>query len=138
MGISSHPIRRLWPAEIDTLSLVLLEAVEREPPVAPRRAGGHRHRHEGGLRDLRVRGAGLRCLAGVGLDAPRALGDLGDAERDELLRLAGDRAVLERLLIELEEGPAGPRDQLPHALELGADVDSVELHGRLLVGPTAS
>jgi len=31
----------------------------------------------------------------MGLDAPRALGDLRDAERDELLGLAGDRPVLE-------------------------------------------
>src|SRR2546428_1281543 len=47
----------------------------------------------------------------------RALRDLGDAERDELLGLARDRAVLERLLIELEERSVRLRCELPHALD---------------------
>src|SRR5690242_7871142 len=113
-------------------ALVLLEALQREPPVAPGGTGRHRHRHEGGLRDLRVRGPRLGRLLRVGLDAPGALGDLGDPERDQLLRPVRERPVLERLLIELEEGPVGLRDQLPHALELRRDVDPVEFHARLL------
>jgi hypothetical protein len=35
-------------------ALVLLEALEREAAVTPRRARGHGHRDEGRLRDLRV------------------------------------------------------------------------------------
>src|SRR5439155_18476499 len=84
------------------------------------------------LRDLRVGGAGGRRLLRVGVDAPGALRDLGDAERDELLRLARDRAVLERLLIELEKRAIHVGNELPHLLELRLDVDVVELHNCLL------
>ena len=35
--------------------------------------------------------------------------------------------------IELEEGPVRLRHELPHALELGIDVNAVEFHGCLLV-----
>src|SRR6267142_1312546 len=48
------------------LALVFLKALERESPVAPRRPGRHRHRDEGGLRDLRVGGAGQRRLPRMG------------------------------------------------------------------------
>src|SRR5207245_1916178 len=60
------------------------------------------------------------------------LRDLGDAERDELLGLARDRAVLERLLIELEERAIRLRHELAHALELRLHVDVVKLHDFLL------
>src|SRR3989441_4703116 len=109
-------------------ALVLLETLERQPPMTPRRARGHRHGDERRLRDLGCRGAGERRLLRVRVDAPRTLRDLRDAERDELLGLARDRAALERLLIELEERPVRLRCELPHALELSPHVDAMELH----------
>jgi hypothetical protein len=96
--------------------------------MAPRRARGHRHRDERGLGDLRVGGAGRRRLLRVGVDAPGALRDLGDAERDELLGLVRDRAVLERLLVELEERAIRLGHELAHLLELRLHVHVVELH----------
>src|SRR5262249_37194064 len=71
-----------------------------------------------------------RCLLRVGVDAPGALGDLRDAEGDELLGLGRDGAVLEGLLVELEKCPVGFRDELPHLLELSPSVDAVKLHAR--------
>src|SRR5712692_10436416 len=112
-------------------ALVLLQALEREAAVAPRRARRHGHGDERGLGDLLVGGPGDGRFLGVGLDAPGALGDLRDAERDQLLVLARDRAVLERLLIELEERAIRLRDQLAHALELLADLDTVKVHDHL-------
>src|SRR6185369_15886128 len=109
-------------------ALVLLQTLQRQPAVAPGGPGGHGHRDERRLGDLGVTGAGGRRLLGVGLDAPGALRDLRDAERDQLLGLAGDRAVLERLLVEVEEGAIGVGHQLAHALELRADVQAVEFH----------
>src|SRR2546430_5645050 len=109
-------------------ALVLLKTLESEPTVTPRRARGHRHRDERRLRDLRVRRAGERRLLRVRVDAPRALRDLGDAERDELLGLAGDHSVLERFRVELEEGLVRLRRELPHALELSLRVDAMKLH----------
>src|SRR5216684_7250065 len=114
-------------------ALVLLETLERQPPMTPRRARGHRHGDERRLRDLRVRGAGERCLLRVRVDAPRTLRDLGDAERDELLGLARDRSVLERLLIELEKRAVDLRRELAHALELRLHVDAMKLHDTLLL-----
>src|SRR5712691_8638054 len=132
MGATRLPVSSTSTDDESESALVLLKALECQPAVAPRRSRGHRHRHEGRLRDLRVGGAGERGLLGVGLDAPRTLRDLRDAQRDELLGLAGNRAVLERLLIELEEGPIGFRYQLAHPLELRAHVDAVKFHGSLL------
>src|SRR5216110_3064793 len=109
-------------------ALVRLETLQGEPAVTPRRARGHRHRDERRLRDLRVRRAGERRLLRVRVDAPRALRDLGDAERDELLGLAGDHSVLERFRVELEEGLVRLRRELPHALELSLRVDAMKLH----------
>src|SRR6266705_3961948 len=99
-------------------ALVLLQALERQAAVAPRGAGGHGHRDEGRLGDLGVRGAGNRGLLRVSVDAPGTLRDLGDAEGDELLGLRRNRAVLERLLIELEEGLVGLRRSEEHTSEL--------------------
>src|SRR5215472_15093168 len=104
------------------------QALERKPSVTPCRSCRHRHRDEGGLRDLGLGGPGHRRLLRVGVDAPRALRDLCDAERDQLLGPGGDGAVLERLLIELEEGPVGLRRQLAHALELRLHVHAMEFH----------
>src|SRR5204862_4423709 len=75
--------------------------------------------------------AGQRRLPRVGVDAPRALRDLGDAERHELLGLARERAVLERLLVEVEERPVRLRGELPHALELRLDIHAVKFHDTL-------
>src|SRR5439155_8631602 len=114
-------------------ALVLLHSLERQPAMTPPRDRGHRHRDERRLRDLRVRRAGERRLLRVRVDAPRTLSDLGDAERDELFGLTRDRAVLERLLIELEERAVDIRRELAHALELGLHVDAVKLHDTLLL-----
>src|SRR5258705_578208 len=115
-----------------SLALVILKALQREAAVTPRCARGHGHRDEGGLRDLGVRSAGSRRLLRVRFDAPGTLRDLRDAERDELLGLAGNRAILEGFLVELEEGPVRLRHELPHPLELSLHVDAVEYHHGLL------
>src|SRR5262249_36375119 len=67
----------------------------------------------------------------VRVDAPGALRDVRDPERDELLRLGRQRAGLERLAIELEPGAVRLGRELPHALELSLHVDAVEDHRRL-------
>src|SRR5262245_38088440 len=64
------------------------------------------------------------------VDAPRALADVRDAERHQLLGLHRERALGERLLVELEPCPIGVRCQLAHAAEHRLHVDSVESHGR--------
>src|SRR5438876_9731848 len=100
--------------------------------MTPRGASGHRHRDERRLRDLGVGRAGRGRFLRVRVDAPRALRDVGDAERDQLLGLGRDRSVLEGLLIELEECAVYLRGQLAHFFELRADVDAVEVHPSLL------
>src|SRR5256885_1392335 len=70
----------------------------------------------------------------VGLDAPRALRDVRDAERDELLRLLRQRAHGERLAVEVEEAPVRLRHELAHPFELLLRVDAVKNHGVLLSG----
>src|SRR5882672_7547911 len=110
---------------------MLVETLEREPPVAPRRAGGHCHRDEDHLADLLVRGARLPGPVGVRIDAPGALRDVPDAERDELLRLQRQRSGLERLAVEFEPRPERLGRELAHPLELLLHVDAVEDHGRV-------
>src|SRR5262249_3719219 len=83
----------------------LVLALERQPAVPPRGAGGHGHRDEARLADLLLGDARLLGPLHVRVDAPRALGDLRDAERDQLLRLHVERASLEALLVELEPRP---------------------------------
>src|SRR5438067_11070150 len=111
---------------------MLVQALERQAAVAPRRARRHRDRDEDHLADLRVARAGLSCAPRVRVDTPRTLRDVGDAERDELLRLDRQRALLEGLRIEVEERAVGLGRELAHALELLRAVDAVKHHGRLL------
>src|SRR5206468_11369745 len=68
-------------------ALPIFQALERETAVAPCGPRRHGHRDEDDLADLRVARPRLACPPGVGIDTPRALGDVGDAERDQLLRL---------------------------------------------------
>ena len=114
---------------------VLLQALERQPAVAPGRARGHRHGDEDDLADLLVAAPRLRRLLGVRVDAPRALRDVRDAEGDQLLGLDGERAVRERLLVELEPRAIRVGRQLAHAAEYRLHVDTVERHPALLVPP---
>src|SRR5262249_19915022 len=81
--------------------------------------------------DLLIRRPGHRRLLRVNVDAPGALRDLRDAERYQLLHLRGNRAVLERLVIEVEERPIRLGHELAHLLELRSHVDAVKLHGVL-------
>jgi len=53
----------------------------------------HRRRDERCLGDLLLGGAGFARLARMGVDAVGALRGEGDAERDQLAVLGGDRAV---------------------------------------------
>ena len=108
--------------------------MQRQPAVAPRRPRGHRHGDEDHLADLLVGGAGLRRARDVRLDAPRALRDVGDAERHQLLGLEGQSTGRERLAVELEEAPVGLRRKLAHPLELLLHVDAVKHHAGLLPG----
>src|SRR5262249_10928611 len=114
-------------------ALVLVETLEREAPVAPRRPGRHRHGDEDHLPDLLVAGSRLRGPLGVRVDAPCALRDVGDTERDQLLRLERQRAVGERLVIEVEPGPIGVGRQFTHASELSLHVHTVKHHDRHLL-----
>src|SRR6266566_1361606 len=114
-------------------ALVLLQALQDQPAVAPGGARCHRHGHEDRLGDFSVTGAGHGRLLRVSLDAPRALGDLRDAERDQLFALLRQRAVLERDLVEVEEGAIRLRHQLAHPLELRPDVNPMKLHRALLM-----
>src|SRR5690348_13557312 len=79
--------RRPPPASRRSLRLMLVLALEHEPAVAPGRARGHRHRDEDRLGELLLGRAGLLRPLHVRVDAPGTLGDLRDAERDQLLRL---------------------------------------------------
>ena len=105
-----------------------LETLEREPAMAPCGAGGERHGHEDDLADLLVRHACLHSALGVRVDAPGALGDVRDTERDQLLGLDRQRSGREGLRVEVEERPVGVRCQLPHPLELPRHIDAMELH----------
>src|SRR5262245_42330545 len=115
---------------------MLFQAVEREAAVGPRGARGHGHRDEDHLTQLLLRRARLRRPGGVRIDAPWALRDVSDADGDQLLRLAVERARGEGLAVEVEECAIRLGRQLAHALELPPHVDTVKRHPDLLSSVT--
>src|SRR5262245_52435089 len=98
--------------------------------MRPRGARRHRHGDEDHLGELLIARAGLRGPPGMRVDAPRALRDVRDAERDELLALHVERAGLERFLVELEKRAVRLGRELAHALEAFGHLDAVKLHSR--------
>src|SRR5690242_11182842 len=94
----------LWPSSSSILRdsgalllRMLVKTLKREAAVAPGRAGRQGHRDEDRLADLRVGRARLARALRMGVDAPRALTDLGDPDRDQFLGLHRERPVRERL-----------------------------------------
>src|SRR6202047_1463848 len=88
--------------------LRLVEQLDRERPVRHRRARPQRRGQERGLRDLLAGGPRLLRVAGVHVEAVRALGGARHRQRDELAILPRDLAVV----------AADDRIQLHEALEL--------------------
>ena len=117
---------------------VIVNRSHRNRAVSESGPGPHLHRNEHGFGDLLVgRPQSLGCPR-VPVDAPRALGDVCDRDRYEVLDLARKNIIREHNFTEVDKSPGGFRFELTQPLSMFVAIFQIEIsHGVLSRGRPA-